>query len=250
MKREVLPEKEFAPTVADEIVTSILEVLEEQDRCSICLSGGTTPAAIYRLLGLPPRFGEVPWKRISFYWGDERFVPAEDARNNSRMVHDTLLHQFRNTPLPSVYPIDTSKGSAAAAAADYEQVLLRSGLFREKGKGFDIVLLGVGEDGHIASLFPQSKGESDKPEHELSPERLVVSCHHPTDGSERITLTPRALFAGPRVFFLVTGAAKQPIVERIFSHPELSPQEIPALYSKDAAGEVLWFIDQHAGGDL
>lgn len=241
MKSEVVPEKDFATAVADELVTAINEVLDEREKCAISLSGGTTPAAVYRLLGLPPRVREVDWAKVQLYWGDERFVGQDDPKSNFRMVSDTLLHQFRTEVKPEVFPIDTAHPSAAAAADSYEALLKEQGFSLEGGRTFDIVLLGIGEDGHTASVFP---GQA------VPTERLVFSCPHPTDGTERISLTPKILFSSQRVYFLVSGSSKQEMVSRIMSEDSLSPRDVPAAYSKQATGEVLWFLDRAAAGVL
>lgn len=238
MKTEVIPSHEYSSTVADEIVASINEVLEQKPRCSLCLSGGTTPAAIYRLLGLPPRVHEVQWQLVDLFWGDERFVPAEDPRNNARMVHDTLLHQFRTAPGPIAYPINTALSTAEEAALTYEGTLKQQGISGEGDAVFDIVLLGIGEDGHTASLFPHNP---------IPDSRLAFSCEHPTDGTSRISLTPTALFSAKQVYFLVTGANKSDMLGRIL-RGEGTAAEYPALHAAQALGNVIWFADSEASG--
>lgn len=238
MKTEVIPSHEYSSTVADEIVASINEVLEQKPRCSLCLSGGTTPASIYRLLGLPPRVHEVKWQQVDLFWGDERFVPEEDSRNNARMVHDTLLHQFRSIPSPVAYSINTAASTAEESAATYEDTLKQQGISGEGDAVFDIVLLGIGEDGHTASLFPNNP---------IPDGRLAFSCQHPTDGTTRISLTPKALFSAKQVYFLVTGANKRDMASRIL-RGEGKPSEYPALHATQALGNVIWFVDSEASG--
>lgn len=238
MKTEVIPSHEYSPTVADEIIASINEVLEQKPRCSVCLSGGTTPASIYRLLGLPPRVHEVEWQRVDLFWGDERFVPAEDPRNNARMVHDTLLHQFRVRPGPVAYAMNTGLSTVEEAAATYEQTLRQHGISGEGDGVFDIVLLGIGEDGHTASLFPHNP---------IPDGRLAFSCEHPTDGTSRISLTPTALFSAHQIYFLVTGASKRNMLCRILRR-EGTASEYPALHAVQALGNVIWFADSEALG--
>ncbi|MCI5065620.1 6-phosphogluconolactonase [bacterium] len=246
MKKEVLRQSEFAGTVADEIVSAIGEVLTERERCSLCLSGGTTPGAVYRLLRIPPRVDDIEWGRLDLFWGDERFVPADDNRSNQHMVRDTLLHHLPPGQQPAVYPVCTEEASAEEAARAYETVLSDYGLSPEGEKVFDIVLLGIGEDGHTASLFPgQSRcfGGS-------SSGRLVIAAPHPTDGTDRISLTPAPLFSARRIYFLVSGEKKAEMVSRIFNERELSPDEVPAVHAREASGEVVWFLDRAAAGTL
>jgi len=240
MKTEVIPTHEYPTTVADEIVASINEVLEEQPRCTLCLAGGTTPASVYRLLGLPPRVNEVSWQQVALFWGDERYVPYEDSRSNQRMVHDTLLPQFRAIPSPEAFAVNTALPTVEQSAEDYENTLHAQGISGEGEEVFDIVLLGIGEDGHTASLFPNMP---------VPEERLVFSCSHPSDGTSRISLTPKALFSAKRIFFLVMGVGKAEIVGRIFSG-DGSPTEIPALYGERAADRTLWFLDSESAGAL
>ncbi len=232
----------FAAVVADEIVATILENIEDHGRCSLVLAGGSTPAAIYRLLARPPRVHDIPWENVHLFWGDERWTSAEDSQSNYRMVNETLL-SHRKSPSENVHRINTSLAGPEQAAEEYESVVRKFfGLQDQETPVFDLVLLGVGADGHTASIFPGSEVLDDT----ASICRAVVQ---PETGSTRITLTPRVLFSGRRILFLVKGRDKAEVVRRIFTGSE-NDHQLPALLSEKAAERVTWFVCSEAAREL
>lgn len=192
----------------------------------LILSGGSTPRPLYRRLG---ERHELPWERVELFLGDERFVPLDDPDSNFHMVRETLLaHGIR---LGAVHPIPT-EGTPQDAAARYEALLKT---IKEKPL-FDLNLLGLGEDGHTASLLPGQPVLEER-------ERLVAAV--PKGRSEqRVTLTYPALESSRITMFLVSGAAKASIVKRV----RAGDVSIPAgrLHPH---GRVIWFMDRAAAGD-
>ncbi len=208
-------------------------VLAAGDRPALCLAGGSTPAALYHLLAAEPYRNRFPWQKVHWFWGDERFVPRDDKRSNFRMAWTTL---FEHVPAPpeNIHPIATDRG-LAFAAADYERLLRQFYGADRLAAGhplFAATLLGLGTDGHTASLFPgdPALGESERwvmPVPDAKPE-------------PRITLTVPALTSAAKIAFLVSGTDKRAILARLRRGEDLPAGRIAAV------GNTLWFIDRVA----
>ena len=202
---------------------------------AVCLSGGTTPRTLYDALARAPYREEMPWARIHWFWCDERFVPATDERSNYNMVQKLL---FERVPVlrERIHRIPTDSGTALAAASLYEEALKRfygAGTLEPERPLFDVTLLGVGEDGHTASLFPGSP---------LLEERARWVAGLTGAGAvPRITLTYPALESSRDVAFLVTGAAKRAITQRIVE----GEAGLPAARLQPV-GRLHWFLDRAA----
>lgn len=238
---EVVEPKLFAGAVADELSASLAEAIAERGSASIALAGGGTPGATYRLLALPPRVGEIEWEKVNIFWGDERFVPREDAQSNYRLVRETLLDSMPARS-PRVFAIDVTAPSPEQAAALYA-AQIRQVLGAPPGQipVFDIVMLGVGVDGHTASLFPGSPLISDAAD-------ICAAVARP-DGPPRVTLTPCILFAARRILFLARSEKKADIVRQVLEGGD--PAEVvPARMYERAAERVTWFIDSGAARKL
>lgn len=204
-------------------------------RFALCLSGGTTPRRIYQLLGAAPRRRDFPWTRMHWFWGDERFVPHDDQRSNFHMAWEALLRHAL-VPPDNIHAIPTEQTAPDDAARDYEATLKRFyGAERlQAGRPlFDLTLLGLGEDGHTASLFPESPvlAETD---------RWVVPVTGP-DGLDRITLTYPALASSAAAAFLVVGASKREVLARALA----GDPTLPAARLRPA-GTLTWFADRAA----
>jgi 6-phosphogluconolactonase len=202
-----------------------------QDRSAVCLSGGATPRILYETLARSP----MPWKRIHWFWGDERFVPPGDARSNYRMVQEVLLAR---APIPgeNIHAIPTAGDTPGAAAAAYEDELKRfygASTLDPDRPLFDVTFLGLGEDGHTASLFPGSPV--------LKERSRWVAAVSDAGPEARITLTYPVLESSGEVAFLVTGAAKRAILEEIFG----GSSNAPAARLRPA-GRLHWFVDRAA----
>ncbi len=223
-------------------VTAVEEACARRGRCAVALSGGSTPRALYRLLGDPtaPYRATLPWRALHLFWGDERHVGPEHADSNFRMVRETLL---RSVPLPdgNVHRIAAELADADQAAARYEAELQAFfGLEPGEAPRFDLVLLGLGDDGHTASLFPGSEAVREM-------ERLVVAPYVAAHNGYRITLTPKVLDAARQAAFLVSGAAKAPAVHAILAGPR-----DPLLHPAQVVGaeRILWLVDRAAAAQL
>jgi len=211
---------------------------------TVALSGGSTPKGLYARLAQEPYRTQVPWNLIHVFWGDERCVPPDDADSNYKLAADALLSQV---PLPetNIHRVPTDPGDCAQAAADYAQELVT--FFGLEGRAlphFDLILLGVGDDGHTASLFPGKPALDER-------EALVVASPPgrlppPVD---RVTLTLPVLNAARQVVFLATGAGKREIVNRILAGVDATEGDLlPAQRVRPANGTLTWIIDQAAAG--
>lgn len=202
---------------------------------AVCLSGGTTPRILYDELARPPYREAMPWGRIHWFWCDERFVPATDERSNYNTVQKLLLERVP-VPREFIHPIPAGSGTADAAAAAYERELQRFYGARTLEPGrplFDLTLLGIGEDGHTASLFPGSP---------LLNERVRwAACATSAGAISRVTLTYPALESSRDVAFLVTGAKKRRIMQRIVD----GETDVPAAMLRPV-GRLHWFLDRAA----
>ncbi len=203
--------------------------------CAVCLSGGSTPRRLYEVLTVPPVVTRFPWDDVHWFWGDERFVAPDHPDSNFRMVDEALL-SVAPVPRENIHPIPTEDLSLADAAAAYEKVLKdfygEDRLDPERPL-FDVTLLGLGEDGHTASLFPGSPALADT-------ERWVRGVEPP--GLEpRITLTYPALDSSRIVAFLVAGARKREVLARALAgDPELPAARVHPV------GDIVWFADRAA----
>ena len=200
--------EQLAQRLADLIVEHIGA---EPGRLALCLSGGTTPKRLYELLGAAPRRDRLPWAQLHCFWGDERFVPHDHPDSNFRMAHDALL---RHVPIPAenIHAVPTDRASAADAAAEYERMLKRFYGAQEIDPArplFDLTLLGLGEDGHIASLFPNSPA--------LAETRQWAVPVAGQGALERISLTYPVLASSAFTVFLVAGERKRAALSRFLA---------------------------------
>ena len=197
---------------------------------AVCLAGGSTPRRLYQLLAQPPIAPRFPWDRVHWFWGDERFVPHDHPDSNYRMAYEALLSRV---PVPgaNVHAIPTEGLSPGQAADEYEATLRR---FHRAGRPlFDVTLLGIGEDGHTASLFPGAPA--------LEEERRWVVAVNGARPQPRITLTYPALNSSRDLAFLASGAAKSAIVRRA----RAADRALPAARVLPA-GRLHWFTDRAA----
>lgn len=241
-KVEIVEPKFFVESVADEIVASISDAISENSKCCVALSGGSTPGALYRVLSRPPRVSEIDWPKLQLFLGDERWVPHDDVQSNYRMVQETLLHNLPK-PGPKMYAVDTSLKNTQASAENYAALIQQ--VFALKSGGipkFDLVLLGIGEDGHTASLFP----------HTDVLERHAELCHavkHPVDGTMRVSLSADVLFAAKKILFIVKGASKAAIIKQVLQ-TEASIMDVPSRLYTRALDRVTFFLDSEAAAQL
>jgi 6-phosphogluconolactonase len=228
---------------ADLFVTLARRAAEaEGNRFTVALSGGNTPRHLYALLTAAPYAAQIPWERVHVFWGDERHVPPDDAASNYRMAHEAFLSRV---PIPeqNVHRIRAELPAAAEVARAYEADLhsffhLRPGELPR----FDLVLLGLGPDGHTASLFPGSAALHDT-------EHLVAAPWVARFNTHRITLTPMVLNNAATVVFLVSGTDKAATLHDVLDGPR-APDQLPAQLIAPATGTLLWIVDQAAAAQL
>jgi len=236
---QVFPDPDaLAEAAAELFATAVEAAVAERGRAFVALSGGSTPKRLYRRLAAKPCRKRLSWTRVQLFWGDERPVPPDHPDSNFGAARRDLLAPL-GVPEANVHRI-RGEEEPARAAEDYEAELRRAfGLAPGELPRFDLVLLGMGADGHTASLFPGNE----------PPEagRLVAASFVATRGSRRITLTLPVLCAARRVLFLVAGADKARALRDALENPS---SRLPAARVRPADGDVLWYVDRDAARDL
>jgi len=241
MDTRVLPDLEAVSRAAlEELLRVMRDAIDERGRFAIALAGGHTPAKLYALWAHGESQGaHTPWNQVHLFWGDERFVPYTDPLSNYRMAGETLI---AHVPIPAgnVHPMPGPEdfGTPDEAAEDYEAEMRR--FFGSAPPAFDVQLLGLGVEGHTASLFPGSPVLREQ-------ERWVAAVEAPAKPPERLTLTPVVLNQARSTFFLVSGADKRKIIQALRTEPESQPSQYPAGMI-EPGGDVLWFLDRAAEG--
>ncbi len=216
----------------------------KRGRFTAALSGGSTPKALYTLLSGNPYAKRIDWARTFLFFGDERCVPPDHPKSNYRMVKETLLDR---TPLPESN-VFRMRGEAppGEAAAEYEALLVRffcgAAEAKEGPPRFDLVLLGLGNDGHTASLFPGTAALAEK-------KRLVAAQHVAKLGAFRITFTLPLINAARQVLFLVSGEGKAERLKEVLQGP-FRPDVLPAQAAAPPSGRLDWFVDRAAASLL
>jgi len=243
MSIEILPGAEaLALRAADLTALAAQEGAAARGRFAIALSGGETPRAYYRMLARQQFSQKIPWRRVQLYWGDERCVAPEDPASNYGMAREAFI---KHVPIPAenLHRVRGEDGAGNAALA-YEKEL-RALAAKERPASelpvFDLVLLGLGLDGHTASLFPHS----DALEVE---ERFAVATAAP-DGTPRVTVTYPVINAARRVWILVSGAEKAGMVAEVLEGLRV-PQAVPAQNVSPVHGHLTWLLDESAASEL
>ena len=233
----------MARAAAELFVRSARSAVEAHGRFAVALSGGSTPRAVFNLLAIDAELrNAMPWNHVHLFWGDERHVPPESAESNYCMTREALLDRV---PIPreNVHPIVSSFGDAVELARAYELALERwFGLGAGALPAFDLVLLGLGADGHTASLFPDSAALDER-------KRLVVANWIERFSAFRITRSAPVLNAARAVVFLVAGADKASALREVLHGPHV-PRRLPAQLIEPRTGTLVWLVDQAAAGGL
>ncbi|MBF6614868.1 MAG: 6-phosphogluconolactonase [Chloroflexi bacterium] len=208
----------------------------------VALSGGSTPRLLYGLLASETFRGDVPWNAIQFFFGDERFVPHTSKDSNYKLANDELFTRL-NIKSDSVFPIPT-EGISPDEAADQYQATLRQVFRTQDGEvpRFDLIFLGMGDEGHTASLFPHTAVLHEK-------ERLADATYVEKLAADRITLTPVVLNAAAEIILMVTGEGKAQALEQVLEG-EYNPDEYPSQLLRNAQGTVTWQVDRAAAAQL
>lgn len=206
-----------------------------QERYNILLSGGNTPTELYKRINKKYAYS-IDWDRIHLWWGDERCVEPDNNNSNFKQAYDSLISHIL-IPDKNIHRIK-GENDPEEEALRYANEINENLNFRGENPVFDLVLLGLGEDGHTASIFPD--------ELELfEDERVCAVTKHPLSGQKRITITGRVLNNANRVFFMVTGANKSQRISEIMNDDEAA-KLLPAYYISPANGELIWFLDEAA----
>jgi 6-phosphogluconolactonase len=213
--------------------------VQAEERCTIALSGGSTPKDVYALLADDVKLSaEFPWKDTYFFWGDERHVPPDHDESNYRMANQAMLSKVP-IPAANVHRIKAENPDAAAAARDYERELRK---FFQLPTGrvprLDIALMGMGPEGHTASLFPGTKALREK-------KRLVVSNWIGKLYTDRITMTAPVLNRARHVVFIVAGDDKALALKAVLEGRH-EPDQLPAQLIHPTKGRLLWLLDPSA----
>jgi len=230
----VVDDDKFAQAAAQRLVSRIKS---NADRIAVCLTGGSSPEGLYRLLGQEPWRGKVPWDRVHWFMGDDRFVPLTDARSNMGIARRLFLDRSP-APRGNVHPIPTDTNYPEGAANLYAEELQKFYGAEQLDPArplFDLVLMGLGPDGHVASLYPGQRTLEEK-------ERWVVGVGKA--GWEpfvpRVTLTFPTLASTREMLFMVDGAGKQDILRRVFAGEDLPGSRV------QSNGELVWLLDRAA----
>ena len=241
-RRKILvePDVERAlDTAANLVATIACEAVAARGQFTIALSGGTTPQPLYDLLTKPPRSDGIPWQEAQVFFGDERDVPADHPDSNYRMVQQTLL-DLVPVRLEHVHPMPADAADLDQAAGQYAELIIdHVGVGPSGLPAFDLILLGMGGDGHVASLFPGTPA--------LEESRKLVTVHFvPVLGRKRMTFTLPLINAARNVLFLVTGVDKADAVEKIFSEDPAVAAELPAGRVRPTDGTLIFIMDNQA----
>lgn len=237
-KVTVYPDGDSLARGASEYVVRLAsEAMATRGRFSVALSGGSTPRALFTLLATPEVAVRVDWPRVEVFWGDERCVPPDHPDSCYRMAKETLLDHVA-IPTENIHRIRGEADPAAATVA-YEETL--RGFFGDSPR-FDLILLGVGDDGHTASLFPGTKALDEQ-------QRWVVANYVEKLAKWRITLTAPAINAAAHVAFLVSSAGKAERLREVL-HGEFRPHLLPSQLIKPERGELVWLLDAAAAAKL
>lgn len=225
---------------AQYIVRVATESIASHRRFTLALSGGSTPKKLYTLLGAEPYRSQIDWALVDIFWSDERCVPPGNAESNYLMAQQVLLSKI---PIPANQihrmPADQTDRNAASYAYTLE---MQQTIGSDGVPIFDLIQLGMGPEGHTASLFPHQPSLHEQ-------QRLVMPVSVPKPPPDRLTFTPRLLNAAKHVLFLVTGAEKQDAV-KVVLEGDYQPDEYPAQIVQPAKGEVTWMLDTQAAEKL
>jgi 6-phosphogluconolactonase len=232
---------ELSRQLAEWITSLIEETLTRKEQFSLVLSGGNTPKKLNLLLAGSPYNERIDWKKIQVFWGDERAVPLEDERNNARMAFDTLLNKV-NIPKEQIYIMDTSL-SPDAAAMQYEEILNEYfGTDILPAQTFDLVLLGMGDDGHTLSLFPGTPVIHEE-------KSWAVGFYLQAQDMYRITLTKNIVNRADHIVFMISGKDKAHALYEVLEG-ERNPDLYPSQLIIPTQGELHFFTDQAAASGL
>lgn len=232
--------EEFNHSVADWVANCIAETLKTKDRFTWVLSGGNTPKKMYELLADTPYREKIEWQKLHIFWGDERDVPYNDSRNNAKMAYETLLN---HVPIPAsqIHIMQTENISPEKSAEEYERILHEYFPITADHPPlttFDLVLLGMGDDGHVLSLFPGTSAVHEE-------NAWATSLWLESQNMNRITLTKTVVNKAKHIAFLTTGANKAHALKEVLEG-HYNPDLYPSQEINPENGELYWFVDEAA----
>lgn len=208
--------------------------VEKRGRFTVALTGGSSPLALYKILASKPYRYEIPWNRSFVFWGDERSVPFDDDQNNAKMAFKTLLN-YVSVPGDQIYRMN-SEIPPEKTAEEYEKKIKQH--FKSNEPLFDLVLLGMGADGHTASIFPGTEVVREQ-------KRWVSTSYNVEQKTDRITLTAPLLNKAKRIFFAVFGKKKAATLKEVMQG-EYNPESLPVQLINPGHGLVHWYVDEAA----
>lgn len=220
------------------IVNHAQQAVSAKGKFSLVLSGGSTPVNTYQQLAHAPFRDRFPWGYTDFFWGDERLVPSQDKRNNAHMARETFLNHVPVSE-EQIHPIPTHL-SAAESARQYEAAIHK--YFGDETPRFDLILLGLGENGHTASLFPDTPVLEER-------ERGVAEVYVAEQDLWRVTMTAPLINQAALVAFLLQGEKKAWTFRAVLEGP-YKPHKLPAQLIKPQRGEIFWLADQAASSQI
>ncbi|NOX63356.1 MAG: 6-phosphogluconolactonase [Chloroflexi bacterium] len=233
---EIHPLQKLPQVAAERVRDALRRAVDARGRAHLAVSGGSTPRPLFRLLAQPVWRSRIPWAHVHVWWVDERCVPPDHHENNYAAAYQLL---FRHLSVMHLHRMHGELEDPWEAAAAYENELRRTFHLGPRGRPhFDLILLGMGEDGHTASLFPGTPALEEQ-------KRLVTVGEAPVFPHRRLTLTLPVLNRAANVLFLVAGANKGPALRQVF-HPDPDLPLLPAARVRPARGRLLWLLDENA----
>jgi len=231
-----LTKEDLAETFADDLINRIKNAGKINKSFTVALSGGGTPKILFDILAEKSN-KSIGWNQVHFFWVDERCVPPSDHESNFGMTKNILLNKI-NIPEKNIHRIH-GEADPLKEADRYSREVLKHNRKINNLPLIDVVLLGMGDDGHTASIFPGNLNL-------FNSEKICEVASHPFTGQKRITLTGKVINNADAIFFIVTGSSKAVIVEQIFKEDPLSVN-YPATYIKPFHGSLTWLLDKKAG---
>lgn len=230
---------QLSKEAAQLFVQKAQEAVQQNGRFTVALTGGSSPVQLYNLLAQQPFLEQVPWQQTYVFWGDERWVPLSDDRSNARMAMEAFLNKV---PVPSkqIYPMWEEDVEPEEFAKKYEQLLQSH--FGQQAPQFDLILLGMGDDGHTASLFPGTEVLQEQ-------SRWVLAYYLEPQSMYRITLTVPLINQAKTICFLTFGDNKAPALLEVLEG-ERNPEQYPSQLIQPKDGDVHWFVDEAAASRL
>lgn len=237
---QLFEDKNALSTAAAEFFVKVArQAVDEKGRFTIALTGGSSPVQLYTMLAQSPYLERVPWQQTYVFWGDERWVPLTDDRSNAKMAQEAFLNQVP-VPQEQIYPMWAEDTKPEEFARQYEQLLLNH--FGTDAPQFDLILLGMGDDGHTASLFPGTDVL-----HET--ERWVQAYYLEPQSMYRVTLTAPLINQARNICFMTFGSNKAKALYEVLGG-EQNPELYPSQLIQPVNGEVLWLVDESAAALL